>query len=57
MKARPIENVLKHCERVDDEYGDPIPPNQQSGWNRNQGWIDALKYVMDNYECTPKENK
>ena len=57
MKPKPIENVLKYCEKADKEYGDPVPTGQQSMWNKNLGWIQALKYVMNNYECTPKETK
>ena len=55
MKARPIENLLEHCERVDEAYGDCISTNDASDWNKNLGWIDALKYVIKTYNCTPKQ--
>ena len=55
MKARPIKNVLRHCQRVDKQYGDPIDPGDQAMWNKNLGWIQALKYVIATYDCTPRE--
>ena len=54
MKPRPIENLLKYCEKVDKQYGDYIPSTLQSKWNRNRGWVEALKYVTKTYNCTPK---
>ena len=54
MKPRSIENLLKYCEKVDKQYGDVIPTADQSMWNKNLGWIQAIKYVIANYNCTPK---
>tara|TARA_Y100000310_G_scaffold256787_1_gene264669 strand:+ start:355 stop:522 length:168 start_codon:yes stop_codon:yes gene_type:complete len=55
MKARPIENLLKHNIKVVSEC-------KELGIMGNQyliasTWVDAVTYVMDNYECTPKETK
>ena len=55
MKARPIENLLKYCEKVDKQYGDVVSTGDQSMWNKNLGWIQAIKYVIANYNCTPKQ--
>ena len=55
MKARPIENVLKHCKKIDKQYGDIVSTSDQSMWNKNLGWIQAIKYVIANYNCTPKQ--
>ena len=56
MKARPIENVLKHCEKTDKQFGDgnDLGMTDQAMWNKNLGWIQAIKYVINNYNCTPK---
>ena len=52
MKARPIKNLLKHCQRTDKklfkEFGN------RDEWIRNKGWIQAIEYVINNYNCTPK---
>ena len=55
MKPRPIKNVLRHCQRIDKQYGDTIDPGDQAKWNKNLGWIQALKFVIATYDCTPKE--
>ena len=54
MKARPIENVLKHCKKIDNQYGYIVSTSDQIMCNKNLGWIQAIKYVIANYNCTPK---
>ena len=56
MKARPIENLLEHCEKTDKQFGDgnDLGMTDQAMWNKNLGWIQAIKYVINNYNCTPK---
>ena len=54
MKARPIGNVLKHCKKMrhKNKYRHP------SDWLetfRCEGWVEAIEYVIDNYNCTPRE--
>ena len=52
-KARPIKNLLKYNKKVVSEC-------RELGISGNHyimalTWVDAITYVMDNYECTPKE--
>ena len=56
MKIKPIKNVLRHCQRVDKQYGDSIPPSDLAMWNKNLGWIQAIKYIISTYNCIPKLN-
>ena len=55
MKARPIENLLEHNKKVKakhEEIG-----NMGIDYTRASTWVDAVSYIIDNYECTPKETK
>ena len=48
-------------EEYDKKYGLKNPKLGNTEFIRNafnsEGWKQAVKYVMDNYECTPKETK
>jgi len=63
MKARPIENLLKHCEKIDDAYKDwhgiGVGMCGDEGTDYfdmciNKGWVQAVKHIVANYNCTPK---
>ena len=41
-----IKRLLKQCERVDLAFGDAIPTGLQTAWARNEGWIQALRLVL-----------
>ena len=57
-KPRPIKNLLKHCQRTDKKLFKELYSKDE--WIRlrlhirNQGWIQAIEYVIANYKCTPK---
>ena len=55
MKAKPIENLLKHNQKVKAKH-------EEIGsigidYTIASTWVDAVSYIIDNYECTPKETK
>ena len=53
MKARSIKMLLGHNKKVVHEckeYG--ITGNH---FLVASTWVDAITYVIDNYDCTPKE--
>ena len=55
MKAKPIENVLKHNQEVKAKH-------EEIGsigidYTIASTWVDVISYVMDNYKCIPKETK
>ena len=41
-----VKRLLKQCERVDSAFGDAIPTGLQTAWARNEGWIQALRLVL-----------
>ena len=41
-----VRRLLKQCERVDSAFGDAIPTGLQTAWARNEGWIQALRLVL-----------
>ena len=41
-----VKRLLKQCERVDSAFGDAIPTGLQTAWVRNEGWIQALRLVL-----------
>ena len=41
-----VKRLLKQCERVDSAFGDSIPTGLQTAWARNEGWIQALRLVL-----------
>ena len=47
MLSKPqVKRLLKQCERVDSAFGDAIPTGLQTAWARNEGWIQALRLVL-----------
>ena len=44
-----IKNVLLHCMETEQEYKTMELPDDKDRM-RNKGWIEALEYVMRNYE-------
>mgnify|MGYP003152734886 CR=1 FL=1 len=55
MKARSIENLLKYNQIVKAQHEEI--GNLGLDYTIASTWVDAISYVVDNYECTPKENK
>ena len=62
MKARPIENVLEHCKKVDKDYSRFLDCDDEMARGHeyrqyciNLGWKGALKYIINTYNCTPKQ--
>ena len=48
MLSKPqVKRLLKQCERVDSAFGDAIPTGLQTAWARNEGWIQALRLVLE----------
>jgi|TARA_Y100000310_G_C20604074_1_gene774581 hypothetical protein len=41
-----IRRLLSQCERVDVAFGDAIPTGLQTEWARNEGWIQALRLIL-----------
>ena len=41
-----VRRLLRQCERVDLAFGDAIPAGLQTAWARNEGWIQALRLVL-----------
>tara|TARA_Y100000034_G_scaffold103174_1_gene128520 strand:- start:270 stop:434 length:165 start_codon:yes stop_codon:yes gene_type:complete len=53
MKARSIKELLGHNKKVVAECKDlGIMGNQ---YLIASAWVDAVTYVIENYNCTPKE--
>ena len=46
LQETQIERILKQCERIDSAFGDAIPTGLQTAWARNEGWIQALRLVL-----------
>jgi len=55
MKARPIENLLKHNQEVKAKHEEIGSVGLE--YTIASTWVDVISYIMDNYECTPKETK
>ena len=55
MKARPIENLLQHNQEVKAQHEES--GNLGIDYTIVSAWVDAVSYIINNYECTPKENK
>ena len=62
MKARPIENVFKHCDKIDKKYkhfhdcdDELARGNEYGNYLINLGWKRALTYIINTYNCIPKE--
>ena len=41
-----IKRLLRQCERVDSAFGDAIPTGLQTEWARNEGWIQAIRLIL-----------
>ena len=46
-----LDNIIKHCERVAKDYKEtPISNSETKRLESiNQGWLEALKFVRNNY--------
>ena len=55
MKAKPIKNLLKHNQEVKAKHIEI--GSFGLDYTIASTWVDAVTYIMDNYECTPKETK
>ena len=58
MRLLPIENLLKYNQNILDEYKEfGVSPREQENYVTAKSWVDCIKYVLDNYDCIPKDSK
>jgi len=55
MKTKPIEDLLKFNQIVKAQHEEI--GNLGVDYTIASAWVDAVSYIIDNYECTPKENE
>ena len=51
-----IKNVLLHCMKNEQEY-QTLKPSDDDGRLINKGWIEALEYVMRNFDVEDRTIK
>jgi len=59
-KTRPIGNLLKHCEKVEEGFDDLPDSMHKKDYDRmlcNKGWIQATKFIIKYYDCSPKDER
>ena len=55
MKLLELDKVIEHCERVAGDYeGLNTEMNEMY---INQGWLEALRFVKNNFNVIPKPYK
>ena len=47
LSENQIKRILEQCKRVDEAFGDTITTGMQTEQSTNQGWIQALKLVLE----------
>ena len=57
MKTPRIEALIKHNENVMNKV---LEERETSSYNKKlyyeaSGWVNALRYILREYDCTPKE--
>tara|TARA_Y100001963_G_scaffold47682_1_gene67086 strand:+ start:113 stop:268 length:156 start_codon:yes stop_codon:yes gene_type:complete len=50
LTKKQIQATLKHCEKIDDKM--EMWSNDRDNAIRNLGWIQALKYVLSEYDAS-----
>ena len=52
MKARPLENLYEYHQNLLDKYLNDFSECENS---EIVGWINCIKYILENYDCKAKE--
>ena len=52
-----IKNVLLHCMEIEQKYKVDTELSDDKDRMRNKGWIEALEYVMRNFDVEDRTIK